>query len=96
MRKTHTYQERGQVVSRNCIRNLDPFKTERKGIDSEISSASMKFIKLFTFQSCVCEYVRMYLVFADILFAYTVATILKISRDKILIGKRLDLFPGKK
>lgn len=49
MRKTHTYQERGQVVSRNCIRNLDPFKTERKGIDSEISSASMKFIKLFTF-----------------------------------------------
>lgn len=38
----------------------------------------------------------MYLVFADILFAYTVATILKISCDKILIGKRLDLFPGKK
>lgn len=51
MRNTHTYQERerGQVVSRNCIRNLDPSKTERKGIDSEISSASMKFIKLFTF-----------------------------------------------
>lgn len=42
------------------------------------------------------EYVRMYLVFADILFAYTVATILKISRDKISIGERLDLFPGKK
>lgn len=49
MRKTHTYQERGQVVSGNCIRNLDPFKTEKKGIYSEISSASMKLIKLFTF-----------------------------------------------
>lgn len=41
------------------------------------------------------EYVRMYLVFTDILFAYTVANILKISRDKIFIGKRLNLFPGK-
>lgn len=36
-------------------------------------------------------YVRMYLVFTDILFAYTVANVLK-----IFIGKRLDMFPGKK